>query len=619
MYPRTQASAHSGRRSRIAWGSINHRNTSRLSKRAGTSGSLNAPWRNGAAPAGDHGISAWVAALLASGTMCGTSMHGWRLRRLIQEIAQQAALRDRTLMSAPRIPRGHRSPVRISDAALEGAARKAAQCSDDTVAIDSTIRPARERAGRTFSGSEAIPFGEIGQTALRLNRRTLSCRQLKPKSTGHGGPWEVATEPYDSDGGVQLEDFFAYMPMHQYIFAPLRELWPGSSVNSRVMAPDATVKAADWLDKHRAVEQMTWVPGEPMIIEDRLISDGAWIPRSGCACFNLYRAPTIELGDPEQAGPWLRHALNIYPDTSEHIVHWLAHRVQRPAEKINHALVLGGLQGIGKDTLLEPVKHAVGPWNFCEVSPPALLGRFNSFVKSVILRVSEARDLGDVHRNDFYEHLKAYTAAPPDVLRCDEKNIREYSVPNVCGVVLTTNHKSDGIYLPADDRRHFVAWSELTKEDFPPDYFPNLYGWYENEDGYRHVAAYLASLDLSEFDPKAPPPKTTSFWDIVDANRAPEDAEMADALEKLQNPAAVTIADVADAATSDFRDWLLARKNSRGIAHRMEKAGYQKVRNDGQSDGRWKVGGRNQVIYARRELPERDRIAAATRLAERSR
>ena len=32
---------------------------------------------------------------------------------------------------------------------------------------------------------------------------------------------------------------------------------------------------------------------------------------------------------------------------------WLAHRVQRPQEKINHALFLAGNQGIGKDTVLE--------------------------------------------------------------------------------------------------------------------------------------------------------------------------------------------------------------------------------------------------------------------------
>ena len=133
--------------------------------------------------------------------------------------------------------------------------------------------------------------------------------------------------------------------------------------------------------------------------------------------------------------------------------------------------MLGGNQGIGKDTVLEPVKQAIGPWNFFEVSPQHLLGRFNGFLKSVVLRVNEARDLGDVNRFQFYDHMKAYTAAPPDVLRVDEKNLREHSVFNCVGVIITTNHKADGIYLPADDRRHFVAWSGLSKDDFDPAYW----------------------------------------------------------------------------------------------------------------------------------------------------
>ena len=33
-----------------------------------------------------------------------------------------------------------------------------------------------------------------------------------------------------------------------------------------------------------------------------------------------------------------------------------------------------------------------------------------------------------------------------------------------------------------------------------------------------------ATLSIDGFDPKAPPPKTPAFWDIVSANQAPEDA-----------------------------------------------------------------------------------------------
>lgn len=431
--------------------------------------------------------------------------------------------------------------------------------------------------------------------------------------------------------GVQLGDFYAYMPMHAYIFTPAREVWPGTSVNARVppvpildthgnpivdpvLGVPRSLKATTWLDQHHAVEQMTWVPGMPMLIRDRLLSEGGWIDRPGCTTFNLYRPPHDPVtGQSGSARPWLDHIHRIYPADIDHIVAWLAHRVQRPAEKINHALVLGGLQGVGKDTLLEPVKHAVGPWNFAEVSPTHLLGRFNSFVKSVILRISEARDLGNVDRYGFYDHLKIYTAVPPDVLRVDEKNLREYAAWNVCGVVITTNHRIGGLYLPADDRRHYVAWTDCTKDDFPDDYWTQLYEWYERG-GTQHVAAYLRAYDLSGFNPKAPPAKTPAFWDLVDADRAPEDAELADALDRLGYPAAVTLNDLVGPAQTAFAEWLHDRKNARQVPYRMQMAGYVPVRNDAAKDGLWKLSGRRQVVYARHDLALRDRLIAAREL-----
>jgi len=52
---------------------------------------------------------------------------------------------------------------------------------------------------------------------------------------------------------------------------------------------------------------------------------------------------------------------------------------------------------------LAPVTRAVGTWNFKEINPDQLLGQFNPFNKSVILRINEARNLGDQTRNEFYE------------------------------------------------------------------------------------------------------------------------------------------------------------------------------------------------------------------------
>jgi hypothetical protein len=443
---------------------------------------------------------------------------------------------------------------------------------------------------------------------------------------------EEVTEPCAEGSGVSIDDFRAYMPTHSYIFTPCREIWAGSSVNARLPRVPVlnangqpkrsggkivTMAATTWLDQNRPVEQMTWCPGLPMLIPDRLVSDGGWIERKDVSCFNLYRPPRLQLGDADKAGPWLEHVREVYPDDAEHCIRWLAQRVQLPHDKINHALVLGGAQGIGKDSMLEPVKYAVGPWNFHEVSPTQMLGRFNGFAKSVILRVSEARDLGEIDRFKFYDHTKVYTAAPPDVLRVDEKHLREHYVFNCLGFIITTNHKTDGIYLPADDRRHYVAWSNRSKDDFTENYWNELWSWYE-DGGFGHVAAYLATLDLSGFDPKAPPLKTPAFWGIVYASQAPEDAELADVLDALESSEITTLSQLVAKASGGVAEWLMDRKNRRTIPHRLERCGYVAVRNPDRDDGLWIVEGARQVIYAKAALSVADQLRGARGLVKNS-
>jgi hypothetical protein len=131
------------------------------------------------------------------------------------------------------------------------------------------------------------------------------------------------------------------------------------------------------------------------------------------------------------------------------------------------------------------------------------------------------------------------------------------------------------------------------------------------------IAAYLATVDISAFDPKAPRPKTDAFWEIVNANRAPEDAELADAIDNIKDRDAITIEMISDHAKEyDLQQWIRDRKNRRAIPHRLSKCGYVPVRNEGAKDGLWKIAGTRQAIYARAELTPQARDEAARRLAE---
>jgi hypothetical protein len=123
-------------------------------------------------------------------------------------------------------------------------------------------------------------------------------------------------------------------------------------------------------------------------------------------------------------------------------------------------------------------------------------------------------------------------------------------------------------------------------------------------------------MDLSDFNAKAPPPKTAAFWEIVQSDQAPEDAELADALDRLGRPVAVTISTLVAAAKGlDLAYWLQDKRNRRQIPRRLETAGYVQVRNDAAlADGLWRVRGKRQAVYVRKDISGRARAEAADSL-----
>jgi hypothetical protein len=354
-----------------------------------------------------------------------------------------------------------------------------------------------------------------------------------------------------------------------------------------------------------------------------MVHKGGWVSRPGLRVLNLYEPSMLKLGDATKAAPWIEHVRRLYPDNAEHIFNFLAHCVQRPGDKINHALVLGGAPGIGKDTILVPVRAAVGISNFKDITAANVFGSFNGYVKAVLLRISELHDLGEANRFSFYQRTKPLCAAPPELFHCNEKNIPEYDVFNVIGTVMLTNHRTDGLYLPPDDRRHYVAWSNLSagQTGLTSDYFVELNRWFEAE-GNSHVYACLKARDLSAFNPKAPPEKTEMFQIIVGSSQSPETPGLLDLIEALKDdpddpdPTALTISQLIEKALlrdHDLATWLTDLKNRRSVNHRLSELGYTLVRSEAK-DGLWWVAGRRSAIYAQDKLTVKERSTAAEQL-----
>ncbi|MBV9956740.1 MAG: hypothetical protein JOZ70_15985, partial [Pseudolabrys sp.] len=468
-------------------------------------------------------------------------------------------------------------------------------------------------------GCPRIPAPTLPPLPVPAEIIELHKREREEQAARALGPLADHPELTAAQAG-SLDDFFAHLPSGKIIHVPSRGLWAAGSFDKHIgrirdpmKANGPGMLATTWLSQHRSVQSMGWDPASEMIIEGKILTEAGWIHANGCRSFNTYLPPTIKR-KPGDVSPWLDHVRAIYPNEADHIVAWFAYRVQRPGDKVNHGLVFVGAPGIGKDTIVEPVTASIGAHNFKSISAASFFkSDFNGYLKSVMLRIDEVHDLGGESKYAFHDRTKTILAAPPTAHQINEKHTPHYSAVNVCGVILTSNH-DDALYLPRDDRRHFVCTSDRSKDDFAPGHFDRLYEWFA-KGGNEAIAHYLANLDLSAFNAKAPPPKTEGWRKMVAAGLAPESGDLADAIEALGNPPALTLAMVrwSRSMGDDLRQALGDPKRRRNLPKRLAEVGYVEVRNPDADSGKWRMGEKT-MIYGRRELSDGERLNAARTL-----
>jgi hypothetical protein len=166
-------------------------------------------------------------------------------------------------------------------------------------------------------------------------------------------------------------------------------------------------------------------------------------------------------------------------------------------------------------------------------------------------------------------------------------------------VIVTTNHLLSSVFLPEDDRRFDVietaTFEEMQLTDGPTRaaYFSKLYTWF-HAGGDRHVAAWLETYDLGEFDPNNGQRKTAAHKTVVRQGMS-GDEWARDAIAQLKNQdifAASTILTLAERAGEDR-----ARVKAK-LSHTLSRLGY--VPYDALTvDGRWWINKKPYRIYRR--------------------
>ncbi|MEE8607483.1 MAG: bifunctional DNA primase/polymerase [Nitrospiraceae bacterium] len=265
--------------------------------------------------------------------------------------------------------------------------------------------------------------------------------------------------------------------------------------------------------ENRLVESITFEPGLEFIVERKL---------------NVWRSSgiTSEEGD---VGQFLCHSEYLIPEDREraHVLNFLGHIVQKPREKVLHALLLYGMQGIGKSYLARVLELTLGQHNVRVIGMPELSSSFNAWVEGVqVVRVEEVMMLG---RRELMNKLKPLITE--STITINQKGLPTYTIPNRVNLLFFSNHY-DALRLDADDRRYCVIHCPGERQS--NDYYQQLFRWTDNN--APALLHYLQNRDLSGFNARGLPIRTTARAEMVEASQDPLTAMIEARVDALEHP-----------------------------------------------------------------------------------
>jgi Family of unknown function (DUF5906) len=295
---------------------------------------------------------------------------------------------------------------------------------------------------------------------------------------------------------------------------------------------------------------------------------------------NLWRpsslVPATNVAD-DDVRPWLDHVKLIFGELDgaavAHFLNFVAFLLQRPGEKINHALVIvGKTQGTGKDTAFVPVIQAIGLHNVATITPEVLAGPWTHYLLAQLVRAEEMMNFG---RREMANKLKPMLCTPPEMVSINTKNVKQFDVPNLQNWIMFTNHE-DAISIEDTDRRYWVHRCEL-EVPCEPAYYAKLYGWYE-AGGCEKVAGWLLQRDLGAFSPMSAPPSTEAKRAMAVQSQSKQVRWTYEALTAGDFAGrSVVLCEELIAAASGFDGDGPGGVNSKNVAVAFKAAGFKQV------------------------------------------
>ena len=245
----------------------------------------------------------------------------------------------------------------------------------------------------------------------------------------------------------------------------------------------------------------------------RKYMDIDWIPYNGMysqsnkRTFNLFTGYSSVITSPlpinynKYINPFLDILLNLcegHTDNLNYLVHYLAHIIQKPGEKLPFCIIFTGKQGAGKDTILIALSKIVGYHMInSEANPENLVGKHAlGLVKKLLVAFNESEA-----KNTFDYVGVVKSLITDNKLTVNPKNLQPYDISNRARLFVFSNKanpiKFDGV---SRDRR-FIAWKTTDKYISKHNKFwKGFYALIEKPEFAKSLYHYLNIVDLSNYD-----------------------------------------------------------------------------------------------------------------------
>jgi len=208
---------------------------------------------------------------------------------------------------------------------------------------------------------------------------------------------------------------------------------------------------------------------------------------------------------------------NFNTNVYNYLLNYFAWLMQRPHKKTNVCLLIQGLQGTGKTTLVENLlKSIMGRkyvFDTCDIDK--IVGKFNSSVAGKLMCVLNEATGKDT--NGVIDKIKDSITRTD--IAIEHKGQDPIMTIDYCNFCFTTNHIKP-ICINKDDRRFQVTeCSDKYKGNI--EYFNKLYSNIEDKQVMKSFYKYLMNKNISKFNPERDRVLTEATIDLHELNKEP--------------------------------------------------------------------------------------------------